>query len=112
MRVLEIMPIYVVKFYVPVDFVVLEMKTNVEVILIVRRPFLAITKATINIKNKKLTFEIGDEKVEFNMFLLTKQPSILIVCCRVDTLNGCMKEVFKNNIQRTLSQYALYKKLQ
>lgn len=34
--------------------------------------FFAIVRAIIDVKKGKLTFEIGQEKVEFNLFKLTK----------------------------------------
>ncbi|XP_044470577.1 uncharacterized protein LOC123199614 [Mangifera indica] len=92
--IMENMPIKVEKFYIPVDFVFLEMKEDIQVPLILGRPFLATTRAIIDIKNGKLTFEIGDEKVEFNVFRMSKQPNIVNSCCRVDIIDDCVKEVF------------------
>lgn len=43
--------------------------------LIFERPFLAKTRAIIDMKNGKLTFDIRNKKVEFNLFQSTKQPS-------------------------------------
>ncbi|XP_044489283.1 uncharacterized protein LOC123213766 [Mangifera indica] len=93
-EIMENVPIKVGKFYIPVDFVVLEMEKNIQVPLILGRPFLAIAGAIIDIKNGKLTFEIGDEKVEFNVFQMSKQPNIVNSCCRVDIIDDCVKEVF------------------
>lgn len=45
-------------------------------------------------KNKKLTFKIGDEKVEFNTFQLTKLPVIVNSCYRVNVIYECIKEMF------------------
>ncbi|XP_044474078.1 uncharacterized protein LOC123202290 [Mangifera indica] len=84
--IMENMPIKVEKFYIPVDFVVLKMEEDIQVPLILGRPFLTTTKAIIDVKNGKLTFEIRDEKVEFNVFRMSKQPIIVNSCCRVDIL--------------------------
>lgn len=53
--------------------------------------FLAIVGAIIDMKNGKLTFEIWQEKVEFNVFKLTKQPLTINSYCRVYVTKKCIK---------------------
>ncbi len=63
MGILENIPIKVGKFFIPIDFVVLEMKEDVKIPIILGRPFLATTGAIIDIKNGRLTLKVGEEKV-------------------------------------------------
>ncbi|GKE19396.1 reverse transcriptase domain-containing protein [Tanacetum coccineum] len=55
------------KFIFPVDFVVLDMKEDDNVPLILGRPFLATGHAKIDVLNKKISFEIGNESVTFDV---------------------------------------------
>lgn len=86
--------IQVGKLYVPVDFIVLEMEEDAHIPIIFKRLIFAIVKAMIDVKKGMLTFEIGQKKVEFNMFKLTKQPFTVKSYCKVDTTDKCIKKVF------------------
>ena len=56
------------KFIFSVDFIVLDMEEDQEIPIILRRPFLAIRGALIDVKNEKLTLNIQDEQVSFDIF--------------------------------------------
>ncbi|XP_048235659.1 uncharacterized protein LOC125371173 [Ricinus communis] len=58
-------PLRVGKFFIPCDFMVMEMEEDAQVPIILKRSFLATARATIDMKNGKITFEVGDEKVEY-----------------------------------------------
>ncbi|XP_057986667.1 uncharacterized protein LOC131171215 [Hevea brasiliensis] len=92
--VLENIPIKVGKFFIPVDFVVLEMKEDVQIPIILGRPFLAIAGAIIDVKNGRLTLKVGDEEVEFNLFGAKKDKLEPVECLRVDIINKLVKEEF------------------
>ncbi|XP_057997167.1 uncharacterized protein LOC131176072 [Hevea brasiliensis] len=49
--ILENIPIKVGKFFILVDFVVLEMEEDVQIPIILKRPFLATSRAIIDVKN-------------------------------------------------------------
>ncbi|XP_031116623.1 uncharacterized protein LOC116020278 [Ipomoea triloba] len=55
------------KFIFPVDFVILDMDPNVEIPLILGRPFLAITRALIDVGEGKLIIRVGDESTSFDV---------------------------------------------
>ncbi|XP_021760169.1 DNA damage-inducible protein 1-like, partial [Chenopodium quinoa] len=61
--ILEDVPLRVGKFFIPCDFVVMEMEEDAHVPIILGRPFLATAGAIIDMKNGKITFEVGDEKM-------------------------------------------------
>ncbi|KAI3748832.1 hypothetical protein L6452_12212 [Arctium lappa] len=65
--IVEDVLIKVGKFYFPVDFVVLDMEEDVDVPLILGRPFLATSKALIDMEEGVMTFRVGNEKVTFHV---------------------------------------------
>jgi len=74
--VLEDVPIKLGDLYVLVDFVILEIEEDTRTPIILGRPFLAITRCRIDVKNDKLSLNVGDDHVEFNLFKAFKFPSI------------------------------------
>ncbi|GKD13618.1 putative nucleotidyltransferase, ribonuclease H [Tanacetum coccineum] len=54
-------------FIFPVDFVVLDMEEDHKIPIIFGRPFLATSHAIIDVLNKKISFEVGDETITFNI---------------------------------------------
>ncbi|XP_020254122.1 uncharacterized protein LOC109831194 [Asparagus officinalis] len=96
--ILEDVPIQVGKFYIPVDFVILEIKEDSQIPIILGRPFLATAGAIIDMKNGKLSLNIGDEQVNFDLFSTTKFPLIDDTCCRIDTIDMVAREDFTRNI--------------
>ncbi|XP_058008897.1 uncharacterized protein LOC131183067 [Hevea brasiliensis] len=90
--ILENIPIKVGKFFIPVDFVFLEMEEDVQIPIILGRPFLATVGAIIDIKNGQLTLKVGDEEVEFNLFKAVKHKLEPNESLRVDITNRLVKE--------------------
>jgi len=90
--VLEDIPIKVGKFYIPADFVVVDIKEHYEIPIILGRPFLATAGTVINVKYGKIVFHVGDEKVEFEISNLMKGPSIFDSCCMIDVIDYRLKE--------------------
>lgn len=56
------------KFVLIVDFLVLDIDVNYEVLLILGKPFLAIRKPLVDVHAGKLTLWVNDEEVVFNVF--------------------------------------------
>ncbi|GKD75604.1 putative nucleotidyltransferase, ribonuclease H [Tanacetum coccineum] len=54
------------KFIFHVDFVVLDIKEDHKILIILGRPFLATAHAMIDVFNKKLSFEVGNETITFD----------------------------------------------
>ncbi|GKA08295.1 putative ribonuclease H-like domain-containing protein [Tanacetum coccineum] len=50
------------KFFLPIDFVILDMREDIGIPIILGRPFLATARAMIDVFNKKITLRIGDEE--------------------------------------------------
>ena len=68
MGILEDAPIKVGDFYVPIDFVVLDMAEDPRTQIILGRPFLATAGCKIDVKEGKLTFDVGEHHAEFGLF--------------------------------------------
>ncbi|XP_058009248.1 uncharacterized protein LOC131183153 [Hevea brasiliensis] len=92
--ILEKISIKVEKFFIPVDFVVLEMEEDVQIPIILGRPFLATAKAIIDVKNGRLTLKVRDEEVELNLFRAIKHKLKPNECLRVDIIDKLVDEEF------------------
>ncbi|XP_021762511.1 uncharacterized protein LOC110727253 [Chenopodium quinoa] len=90
--VLEDVPLHVGKFFIPCDFVVMEMEEDAHVPIILGRPFLATAGAIIDMKNGKITFEVGDEKMGYSLLNAMGTPSMGETICQVDVLDDLQRE--------------------
>ncbi|XP_058726124.1 uncharacterized protein LOC131597442 [Vicia villosa] len=91
--VLENVPVRIGQFYIPTDFIIMDIKENVITPIILGRPFLATAGAIIDVKKGKLTFEVGEEKVEFILTQFLQAPTIEDTCYLVDVIDGCVREI-------------------
>ncbi|KAK5802682.1 hypothetical protein PVK06_030296 [Gossypium arboreum] len=66
--IIEDVLVKVDKFIFPIDFVVLDIDEDVEVTLILGRPFLAIARAAIDVGDGKLVLRVGDEEMTFKIY--------------------------------------------
>ncbi|XP_017976421.1 PREDICTED: uncharacterized protein LOC108661936 [Theobroma cacao] len=73
--IIEDVLIKVRHLYILVDFIMLEMEEDVEIPLILGRPFLPILGTIIDGKEGKTRFRVGKKVVEFTMFNATKYLS-------------------------------------
>ncbi|XP_061372625.1 uncharacterized protein LOC133315085 [Gastrolobium bilobum] len=71
-RVIEDVLVKVDKFIFPADFVVLELEEEGDMPLLLGRPFLATTRAMIDVEKGKLELRMDDEKVTINVFNAVK----------------------------------------
>ena len=62
--IIEDVLIKVGKFIFLVDFVLLDMEEDEKVSLILGRPFLATSRALIDVESGELTLSVGDDKVD------------------------------------------------
>ena len=65
--IIEDVLVKVDKFVFLVDFIVLDMEEDKNILIILGRPFLAIGGAIIDVKHGKHTLQVNDEKVTFNV---------------------------------------------
>ena len=69
-----------------VDFMILEMEEDTRTPIILGRPFLATARCSIDVKNGKMSFDVGDDHVEFNLFKASRFPSIFDEWHMIDDL--------------------------
>ncbi|XP_022897557.1 uncharacterized protein LOC111411238 [Olea europaea var. sylvestris] len=72
--IIEDVLVKVDKFIFPVDFVVLDMEEDEKVPMILGRPFLATGRALIDVQEGKLTLQVNEEQVTFNIDQEKKAP--------------------------------------
>ena len=81
--ILEDVLIKVGKFIFPMDFVIIDIEEDKQVLLLLGRPFLAIGVALIDVKKGELTLRVGDEALRFNLNHSLKQPKLSNVDCEI-----------------------------
>ncbi|XP_021774135.1 uncharacterized protein LOC110738074 [Chenopodium quinoa] len=82
----EDIPLRVGKFTFPVDFYILEMDEDERIPIILGRPFLATSKAIIDVKEGKMTLKVDNDSIEFDLNKVMRQPSSSNECFRIDTI--------------------------
>ncbi|CAN6684920.1 unnamed protein product [Malus baccata var. baccata] len=92
--ILEDVIIKVDKFYLPADFIVLDMEEDKEVPLILGRPFMATAQTLIDVEAGTLTLRVQGESVVFKLFEAAKRPFEPEECFRVDVLDGIVHANF------------------
>ncbi|GKA19448.1 putative reverse transcriptase domain-containing protein [Tanacetum coccineum] len=76
------------KFIFPADFVILDMEEDHRIPIILGRPILATAHAMIDVFNKKISFEVGDEIITFDLEKSMKfPPSNKDTCHAVDIID-------------------------
>lgn len=73
------------KFIYPVDYIVLDMEADLEVPLILGRPFLAIG-IVIDVQKGKLVMRVENEEIKFNVFKALKYPIKDSECMIISTV--------------------------
>ncbi|MCI51433.1 hypothetical protein A2U01_0072677, partial [Trifolium medium] len=66
----------------------MDIREDVDIPILLGRPFLATAGAIIDVKRRKLTFEVGDEKIEFMLSQFMKSPTFQNSCCRLGIVEG------------------------
>ena len=64
------------KFVILSDFVVLEIEEDLEIPILFGRPFLMTAGAIIDIRKGKITFEVDNEHMEFDVFKIMKSTPV------------------------------------
>ena len=72
--IIEDVLVKVGKLIFPVYFIVLDMEEDNDISIILKRQFLATGGAIIDVKCGKLTLQVDDEKVTFNVYDSMKHP--------------------------------------
>lgn len=106
--ILENVPIKVRKFVIPVDFIVLEMEEDLEIPILFGRPFLRTTGAIIDMKKGKITLEVANECMEFDVLNIMKS-TLIEVASRIDFIDECIEEVIHECLRNDLKETCITK---
>ncbi|XP_049358585.1 uncharacterized protein LOC125823227 [Solanum verrucosum] len=75
------------------DFVILDCDIDVEVPIILGRPFLATGRALVVVESDKLKFRVNDDEVSFNICKSMKQPSDIHLVSTEDVIDEAVASV-------------------
>ncbi|XP_049368162.1 uncharacterized protein LOC125833047 [Solanum verrucosum] len=81
------------RFIFTADFVILDCDIDVEVPIILGRPFLATGRALVDVESGKLKFCVNDDEVTFNICKSMKQPSDIHVVSTEDVIDEAVASV-------------------
>ncbi|XP_058766949.1 uncharacterized protein LOC131640578 [Vicia villosa] len=87
MGILEDIPVKIGQLYIPTDFVVMDIKEDDDIPILLGRSFLSTAGAIIDVKKGKLTFEVGDETIEFILSKFLMAPVIEDACYAIDVID-------------------------
>ncbi|XP_045831437.1 uncharacterized protein LOC123922791 [Trifolium pratense] len=99
--ILENVPVRIGQFFIPTDFIVMDITEDSNTPIILGRPFLATAGAIIDVKKGKLTFEVGEEKVEFILTQFMNASAIEDSCYMLDVVKECGKEMEKDKTKNS-----------
>ncbi|XP_062093867.1 uncharacterized protein LOC133799894 [Humulus lupulus] len=80
------------KFIFPADFFVLDYETDIEVPIILGRPFLATGRTLMDVEKGELTMRAQEEQVTFKVFIPIRSPDEVGDCFAITVKNSNMEE--------------------
>ncbi|XP_057758186.1 uncharacterized protein LOC130977460 [Arachis stenosperma] len=93
--VVENLLVKVGTFIFPADFVILDMEEDVNASIILRRPFLAIGRALIDVQKGELTLKVNDEQIVLNVFKALQHPNDYADCMKIDIIDPLVQEALE-----------------
>ncbi|XP_073120183.1 uncharacterized protein [Henckelia pumila] len=100
--IIENVLVKVDKFIFPVDFVVLDMEEDLDMPLILGRPFLATGKALIDVQKGKLLLRVGEEEITFDVFNALKHTLHNNDCFKIDVLDSLVHNFVQDELKDPL----------
>ncbi|XP_058733358.1 uncharacterized protein LOC131604966 [Vicia villosa] len=91
--ILEDIPVKIGTLYIPNDSIVMDIKEDEEIPILLGRPFLSSAGAILDVKKGKLTFEVGDENIEFIISKFLMAPVIGDACYAINIIDECINEL-------------------
>ncbi|KAL2542521.1 Uncharacterized protein Adt_03499 [Abeliophyllum distichum] len=76
------------------DFIILDMEEDKDVPLFLGRPFLATSRALIDVQKGQLILRLSEEQVTFDVFKAIKYPTESDSCFKVDVVDDAVHENF------------------
>ncbi|XP_073153028.1 uncharacterized protein [Henckelia pumila] len=100
--IMEDVLVKVDKFIFPVDFVVLNMEEDLDMPLILGRPFLATGKALIDVLKGELHLRVGEENISFDVFNALKFSQCNEECFQIDVVDSLLYDYAHDTFQEPL----------
>jgi len=85
--ILKDVPIKVGEFYMPIDFVIIDMAKDFQTQIILGRLFLTTAGCKIDVKEGRLTFDVGENHTEFGLFKDCESSLSTFSYCGCDVLD-------------------------
>ncbi len=63
------------------------MEEDIQILIILKRTFLANTRVIIDVKNRQLTLKVREKEVEFNLFQVMKYKPDIDKSLRIDIID-------------------------
>ncbi|XP_074292890.1 uncharacterized protein LOC141619772 [Silene latifolia] len=92
MGILEDVPVKIGKFFIPVDFVVIDIAEDSCIPIILGRPFLHTTGEVIDVRHGSLMFNIGDGTITFGLDKASRPPNLKASCHMINALDPSFDE--------------------
>ncbi|XP_078166211.1 uncharacterized protein LOC144560859 [Carex rostrata] len=103
--ILKDVAVRVGKMCFPADFVIVEMEEDSHIPIILGRPFLATAGTQIDVKNGKLSLNLGNQNVEFNLNKTIKYPSDDDDSCyMIEAIDGIVRKFFDELVAQNTSE--------
>ncbi|XP_073146844.1 uncharacterized protein [Henckelia pumila] len=100
--IIEDVLVKVDKFIFPMDFLLLDMEEDLDMPLILGRPFLATGKSLIDVQMGKLILRVGEDQVTFNIFKALKHPHNEHMCFSIDVIDALSAEFLRGTFKEGL----------
>ncbi|XP_075473564.1 uncharacterized protein LOC142504581 [Primulina tabacum] len=100
--VIEDVLVKVDKFIFSADFVVLDMEEDIEMPLILGRPFLATGKDLIDVQEGQLRLRVGEKEITFDVFNALKHTLHSNTCFRIDAFDSLVCDYVQDAIKDLL----------
>ncbi|XP_020206210.1 uncharacterized protein LOC109791332 [Cajanus cajan] len=84
------------RFLFLADFVVMDIEEDIDVPLILDRPFMKTARVLIDVDDGKLKVRVNDEEVNFDVFDAMHYPNDKSNCFRVDVIDGLVEDTRKH----------------
>nr|XP_025664788.1 uncharacterized protein LOC112763297 [Arachis hypogaea] len=101
--VMENVLVKVEKFFLPTDFVILDMEEDYNTPIILGRPFLATGRALIDVEKGELMLRVHDELLVFHVFMTMHEPTQEEECMKVNSRDPNLKDALNKPSPKLLS---------
>ena len=94
-------------FTFPTDFVIMDIEEDVEIPLILGRPFLLTANCVVDMKKGNLEMSVDDKKVTVNLFEAMKHPRNYKACFKVEKVEHEINMVARTMVLQSPLEKAL-----